>query len=525
MPLGTPRTNYPLSMTDGIQVSDDESESVSETGESTSSILEKVARDGGLAFGAGIFSKGIGFVFQVLLARFLGPSGYGLYVLGWTVTNYVQPVILLGLPDGLVRFVPEYLADDRSSAIRGLVYAAVGIALGLSLVTMTAIYSFADVIAARIFRTPTFASVLRIFALTIPFYVIMRITTATAVGFQQVKYQQAVINVIFPLLKVTVIGAVFLAGFRLTGSVYGLLLAVALSAVAGVLLLPRVFSDVSVTGSVDIELSRLLRYSVPLFLVGFSELALNQTDRLILGALTASAEVGLYNAAYVLSQQTLLFFTALMTIFNPVVSDLYNNEQFDELERVYESVTRWILVVSLPVVVVGVIFAPEMLTIFNEQFASGSSLLVLLFVAQLIFVSVGPARELLVMTDYQDLILIDTIAMLVANVAMNLVLVPRFGAAGAAIATILTIAVVQGVQVYQAARHVGVFPFNRAYLRVLVAGFPLAVVGCMVWYFPVELVPRIGVAVIGGGAYALVIWTYAVTAEDVEILRNTFVFS
>jgi O-antigen/teichoic acid export membrane protein len=507
-------------MTDGIQVSDEETEDGATTDESETSLLEKVARDGGLAFGAGIFSKGIGFVFQVLLARFLGPSGYGLYVLGWTVTNYVQPIILLGFPDGLVRFVPEYLADDRHSAIRGVVYVAIVISLGLSLVTMVAIYTLADVIAARIFQTPTFASVLRVFALTIPFYVLMRIATATAIGFQRVKYQQAVINVFFPLLKVTTIGAVFFAGFRLTGSVYGLLLAVSLSAVIAVLLLPRVFADVSVTGSADIELFRLLRYSVPLFLVGFSELALNQTDRLILGALTASAEVGLYNAAYVLSQQTLLFFTALMTIFNPIVSELYNDGKFGELETVYESVTRWILVVSLPVVAVGIIFAPEMLTIFNEQFASGSSLLLLLFAAQLLFVSVGPARELLVMTDYQDLILIDTIAMLVANIAMNIVLVPRFGAAGAAVATIITIASVQGVQVYQAARHVGVFPFDRAYLRVLASGLPFAVLGCAAWYFPLGFVPRVALATVGAGAYWVLIWTYGITAEDVEILRN-----
>ena len=507
-------------MTDGIPVSDEETEAVAEGDESETSILAKVAREGGLAFGAGIFSKGVGFVFQVLLARFLGPSGYGLYVLGWTVTNYVQPIILLGLPDGLVRFIPGYLADDRPGAIRGLVYAAVAFALGLSLVATAVIYTFAGTIAGRVFQTPAFASVLRVFALTIPFYVLMRITTATAVGFQQVRYQQAIINVLFPLLKVTTIGAVFFAGFRLTGSVYGLLFAVFLSALAGVVLLPRVFSDISVTGSTEFELARLFRYSLPLFLVGFSELALNQTDRLILGALTASAEVGLYNAAYVLSQQTLLFFTALMTIFNPVVSDLYNTEQFDELETVYESVTRWILVVSLPVVVVGVIFAPEMLTIFNEQFASGSSLLLLLFAAQLIFVSVGPARELLVMTDYQDLILIDTVAMLVINIAMNLVLVPRFGAAGAAFATVLTIAVVQSVQVYQAARYVGVFPFDRAYLRVVVTGLPFAVLGCAAWYFPLGFVPRVGVAVIGAGAYAVVIWTYAVTTEDVQILRN-----
>jgi O-antigen/teichoic acid export membrane protein len=281
-----------------------------------------------------------------------------------------------------------------------------------------------------------------------------------------------------------------------------------------------VFADVSVTGSADIELFRLLRYSVPLFLVGFSELALNQTDRLILGALTASAEVGLYNAAYVLSQQTLLFFTALMTIFNPIVSELYNDGKFGELETVYESVTRWILVVSLPVVAVGIIFAPEMLTIFNEQFASGSSLLLLLFAAQLLFVSVGPARELLVMTDYQDLILIDTIAMLVANIAMNIVLVPRFGAAGAAVATIITIASVQGVQVYQAARHVGVFPFDRAYLRVLASGLPFAVLGCAAWYFPLGFVPRVALATVGAGAYWVLIWTYGITAEDVEILRN-----
>jgi O-antigen/teichoic acid export membrane protein len=496
-------------------------DSETEDGESADGdVIAEMAREGGFAFGAGIFNKGVGFVFQVLLARFLGPAGYGLYVLGWTVVHYVQPFIFLGLLDGIVRFIPDYLTDGDHRRVRGTIYAALGITVSLALVAAVGVYGLAGTLAERVFGSPEFTPVLRLFALTVPLYVLMHVTTAVAVGFKQVKYQQSIKNVLFPVLKVSLIGALFLSGYRLVGAVYGLLVALVVSAGVGVLSLPRVLGDVDAVGPAEVELRALLRYSIPLLFVGFSEMAIHQTDRLLLGALGTSAQVGLYNAAYVLSQQTIIFFTAMMTIFNPVVADLYSAGDHDQLQTVYESVTRWILIVSLPVVVFGSTFAPELLTIFNPAFRDGSFLLLLLLIAQLVFVSVGPAREVLVMSDHQDIVLVDTLALLGVNIGLNLVLIPRFGAVGAAVATIVTIGIVQLVQVYQAAQYVGVFPFNRVFFRVLAIGVPFASLGYVTWYLSTSLVLRIGLAIVMGGAYAATIWTYAVTSEDVRIVRE-----
>jgi O-antigen/teichoic acid export membrane protein len=281
-----------------------------------------------------------------------------------------------------------------------------------------------------------------------------------------------------------------------------------------------VFSEVSVTGETNIELGRLLRFSIPVFLVGFSNMALDQTDRLILGFLRSSSQVGLYNAAYILSQQTLIFFTAMMTMFNPIVSDLYSQGNTEELQEVYSSATRWILIVSLPVVVVGSLFAPELLSIFNDEFSTGGPLLLILFFAQLIFVTAGPASEVLVMSDHQDLVLIDTVAMLVANVVLNFALIPEFGPIGAAIATMLTITGIQIVQVYQTARHVGVFPFDRTYLRLVTIGAGFVALGSLFYVLSFPLLPRIGLVVVTTGFYALSVWTFAVTDEDVQMLKS-----
>jgi O-antigen/teichoic acid export membrane protein len=489
--------------------------------ETDSDLREKVATEGALAFGAGILDKGVGFVFQLLLARFLGPGGYGLYVLGWTVVHYVQPFVMLGVRDGLVRFIPDYLAGDDHRHIRGTLYWSLGISLSLAGLATVGIYGFADFLARDVFGEQALASVLRVFALSIPLYALMYVTTATAVGFQQVRYQQAVLNVLFPLLKLSVVGVLFLAGYRLLGAVAGVVLALLVAATVGVGALPRIAGDVDVVGPAEVDLARLLRYSVPLFLVGFTELAISQTDRLVLGALATSGQVGRYNAAYILSQQTLIFFTAMMTIFNPVVADLYSKGDRESLQDVYESVTRWILVVSLPVVVFGSVFARELLAVFGQGFRGGSVLLPVLLFAQLIFVSAGPAREVLVMSDNQNVVLVDTTLLLSLNVGLNLLLVPEYGASGAAAATVATIGLVQALQVYQAARYVSVFPFDRAYLRVVALGIPFVSAGYGAWYLAVPLWTRVALAVGGGTLYAVLAWKYAITDADVRLVRNT----
>ncbi|MUV57115.1 oligosaccharide flippase family protein [Halogeometricum sp. CBA1124] len=495
----------------------DSSGVVAEDGSESDSIddlFQELLKGGGVAFGASLFSKAVGFVFNITLARFLGASGYGLFVLGLTVAHFAQPVALLGLPDGIVRYVSKYRSEDRPAKVRGTVLTSIGISAAFAVVLGAGVFLFAGELATRVFDEPELVQILPLFGLAVPFYVLLQTSTSVAVGFKRIEYQQVVRNVLFPLLKLGAVGGALLLGYQLQGAVSGLVVAVALASVAGVVVIPRLFTEIELRGAVDPEVSRLLRYSLPVFLSGFSYLALNQIDRLVLGAFRPSSAVGIYNASSVLSQQGVLFFAAIVTIFNPIASDLYSSGSIERLQTVYRTVTRWILMLSFPIAVVGSLFATELLRLFNAQFVAGVPILVLLFGAQLLYVAVGPAGELLQMSGFQDIVLLDTVSMLVVNVVLNLLLVPRYGAIGAAVATAVSISGVQLAELYQTKRYVGIQPIGKRYLYIVVIGGAFAAATYGVSLLSLSLVPRAAAAITVSAVYAALVWVFTITEED-----------
>jgi O-antigen/teichoic acid export membrane protein len=503
-------------------MSDEMGSATSETDESEGGedIFSQVLRGGGIAFVANLVSKAIGFVFNIVVAQFLGAGGYGLFVLGLTITQLAQPVALLGLPDGIVRYVSKYRSEGAAAKVRGTVFTSLLISGSLGVLFGIGAILLSRPLSARVFNDPELTEVLPIFGVAIPFFVLLQASTSVAVGFKRVEFQQAIQNIAFPLLKLGFVGGALYLGYQLVGAVSGLVLAVAVSSLAGLAVIPRVFSEIDVRGPIQTEHKTLLRYSMPVFLSGFSYLALNQFDRLILGAFRSAASVGIYNASSVLSQQGIIFFVALVTIFNPIASDLYSSGSIDRLEVVYQTVSRWLLVCTFPIVVIGALFSTELLLLFRAEFVEGVPVLVILFVVQLLYVAVGPAGELLQMSGFQDIVLIDTATMLVVNIVLNLLLIPRYGAIGAAVATGTSIAGVQLAELYQTKKYVGIQPLERRYFYVAAIGGLFAVATYGVSLLSLALVPRIASAVVVTAGYAVLIWIFTITEEDREMLRT-----
>lgn len=483
-------------------------------------LYEQIIKGSGIAFGANLFDKALGFLFNIVVARFLGASGYGLFVLGWTVVQFAQPISLLGLPDGVVRYVSKYRSEDSASQVRGTVFASVAIAGLLGILFGAFMILFSRPLAVRVFEEPALVPLLPILAVALPFRVLLTASTSVAVGFKRVGIQQSVLNVAFPVLKLGLVAGALLLGYEIEGMVTGFALAVTISALLGLGLIPSLFEDIGFRGPIKTDIKELLRYSFPVFLSGFSYLALNQMDRLLLGAFRSSATVGIYNASSVLSQQGVIFFSALVTIFNPIASDLYSSNNITRLETVYQTVSRWVLIFTFPIVVIGSLFAAELLQLFNEQFVEGVPVLIILFAAQLLLVAVGPAGELLQMSGFQDIVLFDTVTMLVANVILNLFLIPRYGGVGAAVATAVSISGVQLAELYQTKQYVGIQPIGIEYVITLAIGSVFALTAYLINLLSLPLLPRIGTALGIAVIYALVIWTFAVVEDDKDIFRE-----
>ncbi len=160
------------------------------------------AKSGGIVFFGEMFAYASRFVFGIIVARSLGAAGYGLYDLGVTVALTLTYAALLGLPEGIVRFLSIAHGERDEASIWGILQTSGALAGSASLALALAVVGLADVLAQNLFHAPDLAPVLRIMSLGIPLTTLGRILIAAAQGFKEMRYQVYADSILFNVGKI-----------------------------------------------------------------------------------------------------------------------------------------------------------------------------------------------------------------------------------------------------------------------------------------------------------------------------------
>lgn len=447
--------------------------------ESIEQLTKQVAKGGIIAFGGNITGKVFGFALNIMLGRVLGPGGFGLYVLGRSVMGIAQSIAALGLSKGVIRFCAVDRGEGKKAGVKGTIIAALAISTISSILVSTILFVSAEVLAQKIFNESELTSVIKIFAMAIPFYVLMAITTSFALAFRRVAYQQQVQNLFLPLANLSLVGLAFLLGFRLSGAVYGFLASGVLSACLGFYLLWKIFPEILSAMKPTYKTKRLLYFSLQVFLSGFSYLLLNYTDRLMLGYFGKASDVGIYAAAGNMAILLTVILSALLPIATPITADLYNKGNLEAMSSMFRTVTRWAFTMTLPIFLIFFFLSKGIMLLYGPEFVSGSVVLMILSLGQLVNVGTGPVGMLLEMTGRQRITLYMGGVLVIVNVILDILLIPLFGAAGAAIATTISVATIFIILLFFVYRIYNIWIYDRYFMRPMIAGAMATIISIM----------------------------------------------
>lgn len=211
------------------------------------------------------------------------------------------------------------------------------------------------------------------------------------------------------------------------------------------------------------------RFSAPRGLAGILEITLGWVDILLLGALRPAEEVGVYAAVSRTVVAALFVLRAMNKAFQPRISALLAQGRQEQAETLYQVATWWLMAASLPIYITLALFPSYLLQVFGPQFSIGNAALALLSLAMLINVSTGNVGAVLLMGGKSSWNLMNAFGALVLNVTLNLILIPRLGMVGAAIAWGVSIAAQNLAAVIQVRALLGLRPFGSGYPVVVVA--------------------------------------------------------
>lgn len=439
---------------------------------SLNSTFEKLAKGAGLSFVGQIVSTGLKYFTQVALAWILGVELFGLYTIGLAIYQLAELFSRMGLEIGAIRYVAIYLDKNDERRLKGTLLLAVGLPIISGLLVGILLFLGSSPIANQIFDAPKLVPILQIFAIAIPLGSCVTVGAFATTGFQITTYRVYIWDILLPLINLLFAVLLCQMGFGVEGAAFAWLIAVILATAATFYFIYKLFPKVFRKDPKPIfEIRQLLSFSLPLSFGTLLWLVLIWTDILMLGYFRPPAEVGIYRAASQSAFLMILFTRSLVTIFLPMIASLYSQGNLAEISQVFQTAARWNFTLTLPLFLMLTISSKDILHLFGAEFVPGWLPLVVLSVGQLTRSGAGNlAVHMLTMSGHQNLKLLGDLASAGINILLNILLIPRWGATGAAFATAISIAGINSLQVFQVHRVLGVTAYGLSFLKPLIAG-------------------------------------------------------
>ena len=260
----------------------------------------------------------------------------------------------------------------------------------------------------------------------------------------------------------------------------------------------------------------LLKESLPLALYSVIWIILFRTDIIMLSIMQGDAPVGIYSAAYKLSEPLWIIPGALLMSLFPIMSASFKSSE-ERLIMTYRLGIRYILIIMLPLAAGTTIIADKIIfLIYGIQFAGSVTALQILIWA-LVFTSVNLVLiNLLVSMEKQKLNTISITLCAVVNVIFNFILIPILSYNGAAIVTVATSGMFFGLSFYFVSKHLHVLPIHKILIKPIISCLLMA---AFVYYFIYLniflLVP------LAAGIYLVALLVFKeFQKEDIEIIKK-----
>ncbi len=215
-------------------------------------------------------------------------------------------------------------------------------------------------------------------------------------------------------------------------------------------------------GRFDFSIAKeILTEALPLAIMGLMGSLMISTDTIILGFFKNATDLGLYSAA----QRPVMILYALPSILSTAIFPGMTRLAQNNIERfraVLETSLIATFIISLPLFLGGVILAPDMIGILFGSEYSGAVLTygILLFTLILIFPENFLTNSIFALGGQKSFLKFALIGVL-GNALLDILLIPKFGIAGSAVATVIT-GIIITVLLWKTANKLSPFKiFNR----------------------------------------------------------------
>lgn len=429
--------------------------------------MGRISRQSFVCFAGTIFTAAVGYFFKVYLARTLGAEALGLYALGMTIIGFVGLFNSLGLPMAAARFVAAYCARGDYLKLSNFLRGSLGLLTAVNVVLVGIVLLAGPWLALHFYHAPKLSPYLWAFAAIMLLGVLNMFLGQVMAGYRDVARRTLITHFTGTPVNISVAVSLISLGFGLSGY----LVAQVASALLVLGLLGRSVWKMSPLQA-RTEQSRLcinrevVTFSAVAYGIAALQFLLAQSDKIVLGYYLDAKAVGIYAVAMALVGFVAIALDSVNQIFSPIISELHAAENHAVLQQLYATLTKWVMVLTIPLALSMIVYARSLMSIFGPSFQSGTTVVIIGAIGQVFNCAVGSVGFLLMMSGNQAQLMKIEAVNAALMIGLNIFLVPRFGIAGAAIAITVTTIITNIWALTSVRRILKVFPYNAGYLKL-----------------------------------------------------------
>lgn len=462
---------------------------------------------------------GLNFGVQVITVRYLTKSDFGAFSYALSFVAITAIVSLFGLDKAIGRYIPIYQENKDYPRMLGTILLTLYAILGISAVVVALTFGFQGLIVQFTTGEPLSVSLLLIVIFIGPiqglegyFQGLMSVFARP----QAIFFRRYLLGPALKLLAVLVV-------VLLNGDVYLLAVSYVVGSILGIVvyavMMLNILKDEGLLNRLQYNqlvfpVREVFGFSLPLLTSDFLNILKGSAVVLLLQYFGTSVDVAEYRAVIPVAGLNLVVMQSFRILYTPIAARLFAQNDRQGLNNLYWKTAAWIALISFPVFVVTFSLAePVTLLFFGERYAQSGVLLAILSFGNYFNAALGfNSYTLRVYGRVKFIVLIDVITS-VSNLGINFLLIPRYGALGAAIGTCVTLII------YNLLNHAGLLlgtGINLFQRRYLLAYASILVAACGLLLFVTVFNTHIAVSIVLAGLVSVALLRFNRVALDVE---------
>lgn len=484
------------------------------------SLAKKVGRGMTWNFIGQMSGAMFGLLSLILIARMLGPFRYGLLTALLAVSTISLMSVSFGFESGINKFVPELKARQENEKISALLRRTILIRIASLAFLAIFLYLASPFIASLYLKKPEAQFYVRL----LPWLILPGGVSTLFLSYLNATYEQKFINKAHIFLALLNFGCILVLYFKKSGllAVFAVYIIVAFATAYLYWLRARRGRWL---GRFRENISRVMQYCRSMWVVQWGDTLLGKTsDLFLLGIFRTLKEVGGYSIAFTLPNS--IFNLLVNTVFSGVAlasfSEMIGKEEYASFKKSAELLAKYIYIFTFPLGIGGFVMSEALVKIiYGPQYQYVVLPLKIFFLAIILHKLFGPTTLILASSGKEQYIIRSKLIGLI-NLALNLILIPRYGILGAIAGTTLSIFAMSAYE-YHSVRKI--LPLKIIFPVKVIGKFLGAslLMGVLIYPWRLQESRMAALAVISLGTFLYIVLIRLLkvfTAEDLAAIRR-----